>query len=99
MNDFVKRKGFLEDSVKGHNFGDLSPLDDSTLNSDSFTIFGLGVQGLAVFHINESHQQSYGSRSLFFMISLQYHCILGLAKIKALHPIENIMHIRCRMRR
>ena len=37
-------------------------------------------------HINESQLQTYESRTLFLMTSLQYHCILGLAEIKTLHP-------------
>ena len=49
---------------------------------DSFTILGLWVLGLAVSHINESQLQTYESRTLFLMTSLQYYCILGLAEIK-----------------
>ena len=30
--------------------------------------------------------QTYESRILFLMTSLQYYCILGLAEIKTLHP-------------
>ena len=67
--------------------------------SDSFTIFGLWVLGLAVSHINESQLQTYESRTLFLMTSLQYYCILGLAEIKTLHLRDKIMHKRCRMRR
>ena len=67
--------------------------------SDSFTILGLWVPGLAVSHINVSQLQTYESRTLFFMTSLQYHCILGLSEIKTLHPREKIMSKRCRMRR
>ena len=58
--------------------------------SDSFTIFGLWVLGLSVSHINESQLQTFESRSLFFMISLQYHCILGLTEIKTLHPKKKL---------
>ena len=58
--------------------------------SDSFTILGLWVLGLAVSHINESQLQTYESRTLFLMTSLQYYCILGLAEIKTLHPREKI---------
>ena len=50
--------------------------------SDSFTILGLWVLGLAVSNINESLLQTYESKTLFFMTSLQYYCILGLAEIK-----------------
>ena len=35
------------------------------LPSDSFTILGLWVLGLAVSHINESQLQTYESRTLF----------------------------------
>ena len=45
--------------------------------------------GLAGSHINEPQLETNESRSLFFMISLQYHRILGLAEIKTLHPREN----------
>ena len=34
--------------------------------------------------------QTYESQTLFFMEILQYHCILGLAEIKILHPREKI---------
>ena len=48
----------------------------STTPSDSFTIMGLWVLGLAASHINESKLQTYESRTLFLMTSLQYYCIL-----------------------
>ena len=38
--------------------------------------------------------QTYESRTLLFMTSLQYHCILGFAKVKTLHPREKIMSKR-----
>ena len=47
--------------------------------SDSFTILGLWVLGLAVSNINESQLQTYESKTLFLMTSLQYYCIPGLA--------------------
>ena len=50
--------------------------------SDSFTILGLWVLGLAVSNINESRLQTYESKTLFLMTSLQYYCIPGLAEIK-----------------
>ena len=50
--------------------------------SDSFTILGLWVLGLAVSNINESQLQTYESKTLFLMTSLQYYCILGLPEIK-----------------
>ena len=50
--------------------------------SDSFTILGLWVLGLAVSNINESQLQTYESKTLFLMTSLQYYCIPGLAEIK-----------------
>ena len=43
------------------------------------------------------HLQTYESRTLFLMKSLQYYCILGLAEIKTLLPRDKIMHKRCRM--
>ena len=51
-------------------------------DSDSFTILGLWVLGLAVSNINESQLQTYESKTLFLMTSLQYYCIPGLAEIK-----------------
>ena len=63
----------------------IAPVNDKGISSDLFTILGLGVLGLAVSHINESQLQTYESRTLFFMTSLQYHCILRLAKLKTLH--------------
>ena len=48
--------------------------------SDSFTILGLWVLGLAVSNINESQLQTYESKTLFLMTSLQYYCIPGLAR-------------------
>ena len=71
----------------------------SLTGSDSFTILGLWVLGLAVSHINESQLQTYESRTLFLMTSLQYYCILGLDEIKTLHPRDKIMRKRCRMHR
>ena len=50
--------------------------------SDSFTILGLWVLGLAVSNIDESQLQTYESKTLFLMTSLQYYCIPGLAEIK-----------------
>ena len=52
------------------------------VSSDSFTIFGLWVLGLAVSKINESQLQTYESKTLFLMTSLQYYCTPGLAEIK-----------------
>ena len=43
---------------------------------------GLWVLGLAVSHINESQLQTYESKTLFLMTSLQYYCIPGLTEIK-----------------
>ena len=51
-------------------------------HSDSFTILGLWVLGLAVPNINESQLQTYESKTLFLMKSLQYNCILGLARTR-----------------
>ena len=49
------------------------------LGSDSFTILGLWVLGLAVSNINESPLQTNESKTLFLMTSLPYYCIPGLA--------------------
>ena len=49
---------------------------------DSFTILGLWVLGLAVSNINESQLQTYESKTLFLMTSVQYYFIPGLAEIK-----------------
>ena len=53
-----------------------------SIYSDSFTILGLWVLGLAVSYINESQLQTYESKTPFLMTSLQYYCIPGLAEIK-----------------
>ena len=50
--------------------------------SDSFTILGLWVLGLATSNINESPLQTNESSTLFLMTSLPYYCIPGLAEIK-----------------
>ena len=47
--------------------------------SDSFTILGLWVLGLAASNINASQLQTYESKTLFLMTCLQYYCIPGLA--------------------
>ena len=47
--------------------------------SDSFTILGLWVLGLATSNINESPLQTNESKTLFLMTSLPYYCIPGLA--------------------
>ena len=47
--------------------------------SDSFTIFGLWVLGLATSNINESPLQTNESKTLFLMTILPYYCIPGLA--------------------
>ena len=52
------------------------------ISSDSFTILGLWVLGLAVSNINESQLQTYESKTLFLMTILQYLCIPGLTEIK-----------------
>ena len=41
-------------------------------DSDSFTILGLWVLGLAVSNINEFQLQTYECKPLFLMTSLQY---------------------------
>ena len=53
------------------------------MGSDSFTILGLWVLGLTVSNINESQLQTYESKPLFLMTSLQYYCIPGLVEIDA----------------
>ena len=45
--------------------------DNYAMASDSFTILGLWVLGLAVSIINESQLQTYVSKTLFLMTSLQ----------------------------
>ena len=50
--------------------------------SDSFTIFGLWVLGPAVSNINESQLQTYESKTLILMTSLQNYCIPGLARTR-----------------
>ena len=50
--------------------------------SDSFTILGLWVLGLATSNINESPLHTKESKTLFLMTSLPYYCIPGLAEIK-----------------
>ena len=49
------------------------------MGSDSFTILGLWVLGLATSNINESPLQTNESKTLFLMTSLPYFCIPGLA--------------------
>ena len=65
-------------------FNHLDPDQDlcSVSPSDSFKIFGLWVLGLAVSNNNESQLQTYESKTLFLMTSLQYYCIPGLPEIK-----------------
>ena len=45
--------------------------------------------GIAVSHINESQLQTYESRTIFLMTSLQYYRILGLAEIKTASQRQN----------
>ena len=74
--------------------------ENSNVFSDSFTILGLWVLGLAVSYINESNCKLMSPEHYFLMTSLQYYCILGLAEKKTtLHPRDKIMRKRCRMRR
>ena len=65
-------------------------------SSDSFTILGLWVLGLAVSHINESNCKLTSPEHYFNDKSA---ILLGLAEIKTLHPRDKIMRKRCRMRR
>ena len=92
-----KQGGLVPPGLKRWPFKLIKHFADTT--SDSFTILGLWVLGLAVSHINESQLQTYESRTLFLMTSLQYYCILGLAEIKTLHPRDKIMCKKYRMRR
>ena len=55
------------------------PLKFTHSTSDSFTILGLWVLGLATSNINESPLQTNESQTLFLMTSLTYYCIPGLA--------------------
>ena len=57
--------------------------------------FGLMGAGTRCFPYQWVQLQTYESRTLFLMASLQYYCILGLAEIKA----YKIMRKRYRMRR
>ena len=66
--------------------------------NDSFTILGLLVLGLAVYHINESNCKLM-SQEHYFNDKSAILCIMGLAEIKTLHPKDKIMSKRCRMRR
>ena len=50
--------------------------------SDSFTILGLWVLGLAISNINESPLQTNESKTPFLMTSLPYYCIPGLARTR-----------------
>ena len=50
--------------------------------SDSFTILGLWVLGLATSNISESPLQTNEPQTLFLMTSLPNNCIPGLAEIK-----------------
>ena len=56
--------------------------------------FGLIGPGTRCFPYQWVQLQTYESRTLFFMINLQYHCILGLAEMKTLHPRDKIMNKR-----
>ena len=91
---------FLQGSLNPQNYELASQIPVNNYQcSDSLTILGLWILGLTVSHINESQLQTYESRTLFLMTSLQYYCILGLAEIKTLHPRDKIMRKRCKMRR
>ena len=57
----------------------LSKIKYSLCSSDSFTILGLWVLGLATSNINESPLQTNESKTLFLMTSLPNYCIQGLA--------------------
>ena len=48
--------------------------------------FGLMGPGTRWYPYQWVQLQTYESRTLFFISSLQYHFILGLAEIKTLHP-------------
>ena len=48
----------------------------------SCSVIHLWVLGLAVSNINESQLQTFESKTLFLMTSLQYYCIPGLAEIR-----------------
>ena len=75
-----------------------STLIRSAMISDSFTILGLWVgPETRCFPYQWVQLQTYESKTLVFMTSLQYHCILGLAEMKTLHRREKIMLKRCRL--
>ena len=68
--------------------------------SDLFTKkMSLSGTGTLFFPYQWVQLQTYEFSTLFFMTGLRYHCILGLAEIKTLHPRAKIMSKRCRMRR
>ena len=73
--------------------------DLTVLRSQFIYNFGLMGPGTPCFPYQWVQLQTFESRKLFFMTSLQFHCILGLAEIKTLHPRDKIMSKRCRMRR
>ena len=60
--------------------------------------FGFMGPGSRCFPYKWVQLQTYESRTLFLMTSLQYYCILGLVEIITLHPRDKIMRKRCRMR-
>ena len=74
-------KRMLADATLSHAVTE-NNLDLDVAYSDSVTILGLWVLGLAVSNNNESQLQTYESKTLFLMTSLQYYCIPGLAEIK-----------------
>ena len=62
-----------------HRAKETQNIDSYDIRSDSFTILGLWVLGLAVSNINESQLQTNEAKTLFLMTSLEYYCIPGLA--------------------
>ena len=81
-------------SGKGDSF--IEPYNKSTVIHLQFWVYGSCTR---CFPYQGVQLQTYESRTLFLLTSLQYYCILGLAEIKTLHPRDKIMCKRCRMRR
>ena len=78
----VKRElyiSFVASPLMKHAF--FASLDEIN-GSDSFTILGLWVLGLATSNINKFPLQTNESSTLFLMRSLPYYCIPGLARTR-----------------
>ena len=67
--------------------------------SDSLTIFGLWVLGLAVSHINEFNCKLMSPEHYFNDNSASNTIASWDSEIKTFHPRDKVMRKRCRMRR